>query len=898
MDSAAGSGIADMEGMPGDLIGGDFAPPHTLSLAGTSESGGDYASQYESVATAGLLYGQGGVGSGFAGLTHFESGSYRTVWLGANFHNGLADQVQRNELMKNILSFFSGVDVPWYGTSTVRGTVPAGGNLSWNNALTATLEAGVSQPGEYRALLRIRPRLPGGTWLGAGDLPTKDVEVILTVLPSATTGRVAGIVTGNRPGGPLPAEILIENPQGITWTVATEPTTGYYGQWLEQGSYQLTARAAGYLPAGVGIEITAGQTTTMDIELALLAPEIQVSPSHMERILPAGHLAVQTLAISNTGPLPLHFWVGEQDRGLIPAGAGALGVQGAQVLYDDSHGGNPAAYSELVASLAARGAVVEVVSTGPLDAALLAGYDVLWVPDDLDIPFTADELGDIEDWVRGGGGVFINFDCCDEATAPALAAVFDIVYMGAGGAGGVTINVYPHPTTEGVSSVNLPGPYQYLVTAGTAEIVVADVMGMGQVAVNEVGGRAVVVGDDAFDDGILQENDNALLAMDIFDWLAGGDVPWLHQSPVSDTVPASDAVGVQVVFDTAAVEEAGTYLANLRVRSDDPYQAMVTVPVTLTVLSRADLGWLQGTVAGTGYCDGDLYPLEAETVMESGTGVVWTATSDPATGDYARWLPAGAYTVTTSAPAHASHWTTVRITAGQTTTLDVALRYLAPCLDLSPQAFTVTVPANTQQEAWLSIGNRGAAELSWTIQETDGMGGDVPWVSEVPTHGLVAGDSTAEVRVTFDAAAPGVVAGECYTAGLSLLHSDPGQENPLPVPLRLCVEACAEVAAVTLSLSTSAPAVGIPVEFRADIAPNDATAPYSYRIDPGDSTPPVTGNSSLDPLVFYHTYVLPGTYTPGIEVWNCGMVSPVTGIAQVQVTQERRYHLPIILKNR
>jgi hypothetical protein len=40
----AGNTILDMEGVPGDLIGGSFVPPDTLGLAGSYDSNGDYAS--------------------------------------------------------------------------------------------------------------------------------------------------------------------------------------------------------------------------------------------------------------------------------------------------------------------------------------------------------------------------------------------------------------------------------------------------------------------------------------------------------------------------------------------------------------------------------------------------------------------------------------------------------------------------------------------------------------------------------------------------------------------------------------------------------------------------------------------------------------------------------------
>jgi hypothetical protein len=64
---------------------------------------------------------------------------------------------------------------------------------------------------------------------------------------------------------------------------------------------------------------------------------------------------------------------------------------------------------------------------------------------------------------------------------------------------------------------------------------------------------------------------------------------------------------------------------------------------------------------------------------------------------------------------------------------------------------------------------------------------EVPWVSEDPILGVVAGDSSVDVAVTFDTT--GLIPGECYTANLGLIHDDPGQDSPLYIPLELCVSA-------------------------------------------------------------------------------------------------------------
>jgi len=60
------------------------------------------------------------------------------------------------------------------------------------------------------------------------------------------------------------------------------------------------------------------------------------------------------------------------------------------------------------------------------------------------------------------------------------------------------------------------------------------------------------------------------------------DVPWLSAAPPSGTTAGGASADVTVTFDATALT-AGSYSANLCVGSNDPDQATVAVPVTLTV---------------------------------------------------------------------------------------------------------------------------------------------------------------------------------------------------------------------------------------------------------------------------------------------------------------------------
>jgi hypothetical protein len=108
----AGTGITGLDGVASDPIGNPWSAT-PMAVVGTTDSNGDYADAATSTATAGLNYGAGGSGSGFAALTHLDNAgqNYKTVWLGINFHNGITNQADRDTLMGNIMTFFQPIPV-------------------------------------------------------------------------------------------------------------------------------------------------------------------------------------------------------------------------------------------------------------------------------------------------------------------------------------------------------------------------------------------------------------------------------------------------------------------------------------------------------------------------------------------------------------------------------------------------------------------------------------------------------------------------------------------------------------------------------------------------------------------------------------------------------------------
>ena len=721
----AGTGITVLNGVAGDPIGGDFVEPDGLTLTATADSNGDYAN-LTSVATTGLIYGPGGTGSNYAGLSHYEGANYKTVWLGVNFHNGLTVPAQRETLMSNILSFLGGGgDVPWLSESPTSGTLQPGESVNVDVTFDSTM---VPEPGVYEAVLRAMSNDPLNSRV--------DVPVTMNVLPSGDIGLLEGIVTSDRPGGPLEAEVLIEATSGMTWTVPTHPASGYYYKWLVAGTYSLVASADGYIPGTADVTITGMQTTTQDFELVLMAPEIAVDPASLEQTLEMGQTAVQALGISNLGNEPLTFEIVERNGDFFPDRAG----EDILVVRHDA------------------------TAATAMETALTAlGYTYLGVTDAEFQAMTVDQLLAYQAVFHAGvTGLSGN---------PSASEILLVAYLDAGGSLFVSDNdlgYYRHGSTfydaylQATYDVDNGGdyldgldlmagltldisadPYPDGITVGAEGTAIFEFQGGAEqngVAVDRNGYRAIYTGFDYH--YIADPAQEVEVINRVLGFIAAGDVPWLSEDPITGTVAAGGTVPVEVTFDAGVAAEPGTYTAALRVKHNDPLAQPVNVPVTLTVVPSGDYGSLEGVVSGLGYCDEDPAPLEAEVLIEAEDGSSWTVPSDPTTGAYFRWLLAGTYTVTASAEEHLDATAVVQVTAQQSTIQDLDLRYIASCMDVTPTTFSLTLPADTQLTELLTIDNSGVGELAWELHET------------TRTLGLNAPAQDVVVRVPAIAASP------------------------------------------------------------------------------------------------------------------------------------------------
>src|SRR5690606_24835387 len=142
------------------------------------------------------------------------------------------------------------------------------------------------------------------------------------------------------------------------------------------------------------------------------------------------------------------------------------------------------------------------------------------------------------------------------------------------------------------------------------------------------------------------------------------------------------------------------YTGEIKVASNDPQLASLTVPVTLTVLPTADMGEVVGVVsdAWTGL------PLTA-TVQLAG---VYTMTARPG---YAIWATAGSYTLRAYAPGYYTATHALDIVAGAVVTANLSLEPAQPRLEWSPSVVEATVTVGRSTVKMLAIANSGPLSL-------------------------------------------------------------------------------------------------------------------------------------------------------------------------------------------
>jgi uncharacterized membrane protein len=647
---------------------------------------------------------------------------------------------------------------PWLSAAPVSGVVAAGTAAD----VTVTFDTSGLLEGDYEGSLTITSNDPA--------TPEVVVDVLLRVtgIPNITVTPSSLDYGPVFIGAAVQDSVRVRNmgtgPLAVT-AVAVEGSSDFS---VSASPFVLEPFASQYVvvhfaPSVVGA-ITANLRLDSDdpdqpvtlVPLAgegLVAPVIGVTPDSLDVELFVGEMATDTLTISNTGgndlvweitvrpPLALNARLSTGESGRMRSGKpeepgvasrqdGSL--EGVRILWPMGHNEwwSSSTWETMVNELEARGATV-TESSEPLTPDLLADYDIVWSVE-VQSPWVGNELHDLAAWVLNGGSMMIEGD--GDVAVEQYNALFSelgagIVMSTINGVAAQTTNIHPHPTTEGVTSIDLLGPRASLATVEWPAVRLVDDAGTtptpNVAACSVGGGRIVIAAEQLLHPQNIGNPDNILFGNQIFDWLAA--LTWIRLPLWSGIVPAGSSTDVEVVFD-ASNTNGGNYFARLAVASNDPLTPRVDVGVHMLAIGAPDIDVTPMALDfGRVYVGGAVE--ESVTVANVGTDTlavteiaiegspdfgVTPATLTLAPGE-------GSAIVVSFAPSAAGSVTAaVRIVSNDPDEsplfVDLAGEgYLPPVIVVSPDSLEADLISGQTSVQTVTIQNAGIEQLEWEI---------------------------------------------------------------------------------------------------------------------------------------------------------------------------------------
>jgi hypothetical protein len=613
----------------------------------------------------------------------------------------------------------AGSDVPWLTELPVSGTIASDTFLYTTIGFDANA---VAVPGTYKANVVVNSNDPVN--------PARAANMTLNVTAPASWGVLTGTVNslGYCDVNSVPlagATVVLQAANGLTRTITTDANGGYT-LWLNSSTnpYTLTATAAKHLGStplgGLTVSQLGAVTVAPPVDLRSIQSCVDYTPDSLSVTVPWKGGASQTLTLTNSGAASSPFTITEQAGGFNP-----LAPQALTFLIVGSAGTNVTAVQTALTAAGHSYVLTTTTAFNGLSVATLSGYaGVIWTTS---LAPTSTSLPNMQAYLDAGGKLLVFYNDFGYSWRLTAAPNFFTTYLegqyfsDAGSLGALTgvdimAGVNPNVSTD-------PYPDSFtLVGPDAVGLFVAPDTHWASWRVSRNGYKAIIAGFNL--NYATPASTQTSIVQNAVAWLTTAGpvdvVPWLSETPDAGTLAANTGLqGVTVGFNAnvAAVTQPGTYYASLNLKTDDAGLSSVSIPVTMTVVPSNTQGKLNGTVTGLGYCDINPAPLNNADVLIQGTGVSLTVKTN-ASGYYQQWLDQanGPYSIAVSTAGYQSVSTTgITVTGSQTTTVNANLRWLKPCISVTPSSLSAELMMGLSTTLPFTVTNSGAVSTTFSL---------------------------------------------------------------------------------------------------------------------------------------------------------------------------------------
>ena len=508
------------------------------------------------------------------------------------------------------------------GTSAITAAAPALLNPGVSTTLCFT--ANINSPdAEYTD--RVDVDLPDGWTLGAVSANSTPVANGCAAALPPVSGTAAGNVVFWQSAGAVPTGCGAWNGSvaGTNFQFCVEVTPPDCSGAPWDIPWSLTGDGWGAAPHSAS-----GTFSAVGCGLPPPTPNIDVSPAALASTQATDTTTSQTLTIANSGAADLIWTIDEEP---VPRSPVTLALPGKN---------GPAAVTAAIALELDDGTVENNIGIGGTQQFIFLNR---FTPAVADFPITLDE---VQVYFGSSGLANVGDDM--------LLVLYENTTGGSDPAPGSSpLATYPVTvaTLDAWNSYTLPAPVTFsgpgdvligviaLETPGTSYFPAA----LDQTAPQQRSWAGWWTATTAPMPPVLPPDDTWTLIDAYFpgNWMVRGygtgadpacaapaSVPWLSVSPASGTTAAGTSTPVTVTFDATGLA-AGSYTANLCVRSDDPDAGpgngtdLVVVPVSLTVTAPVT----HTVTSSVGTPSGAIAPLGAQTVLD-GDAITFTLTPD------------------------------------------------------------------------------------------------------------------------------------------------------------------------------------------------------------------------------------------------------------------------------